>query len=224
MTSISASAYGTPRRRRSTIARPRNPTRSPAWDAALVVYHAARPLAVRCGGLASRLLRRRLHRERVVLGTGLALALAVVLTVLTANAQRTPSSLEVMRKLPAYALVYPGATLLKESQTSNDTSKSAIVTVTRIYGLPQAKGDNITPLTVITWYDVRLRHDGWREATEQTNGIGDTPFAWATPCDHLDLLVEDPSTLTPNDIAGLDLSGYALVFFVTMDQGCLPQG
>ena len=228
MTSLSEPAHTIPRRRRSTVGRPRHPVRSPAREAARAVYrvsyHAARPVVIRCGALGMRLSHRQPHRERVMLGSGVALALAVLLTVLTANAQGTPSSLQVMRKLPAYSLVYPRATLLKETQASSDTQRSAIITVTRIYGLPTATASGVHPLDVITWYDTRLRASGWRQVTEVTNGFGDTPFAWATPCDHLDLLVEDPSTMAPNEVAGLDLSIYSLVFFVTMDQGCLPEG
>lgn len=228
MTSISAAAHAIPRRRRSTVGRPRHSAHSPARQAALAVYRAgyrvARPAAIRCGALAKRLSHRHLHRERVILGSGLALALAVLLTVLTASAQRTPSSLQVMRKLPAYSLVFPGATPLKETQTISGGQTSAIVTVTRMYGLPQATASNTHPLDIITWYDARLRKEGWRPVTEQTNGLGDTPFAWATICDHVDLLVEDPSALSPNDVAGLDVSSYSLIYIFTMDQGCLPQG
>lgn len=228
MTSLMAPARTLPRRRRTTVGRPRHPMRSPASELMLAisraVYRAARLVAVGCGRYAARLSRRHLHRERVILGSGFALALAVLLTVLTANAQGTPSSLQVMRKLPAYSLVYPGAALLKETQASSDSQRTSVVTVTRIYGLPMATASSVHPLDVIRWYDARLRAGGWRQVTEQTNGIGDTPFAWATACDHLDLLVEDPSTLSPDDVAGLDLSSDSLVFFVTMDQGCLPQG
>lgn len=224
MTSLTAPAHTTPRRRRTSVGRPRHSMRSPARNATLAVFHAARPIAIGCGRFASRLSRRHLHRERVILGSGVALAVAVLLTVLTANAQGTPSSAQVMRKLPAYSLVYPGAALLKETQASGDGQKTSVVTVTRMYGLPAATASNVHPLDVITWYDSRLRASGWRPVTEQTNGVSDTPFAWATPCDHLDLLVEDPTTLSPDAAPGLDLSSDSLVFFVTMDQGCFPQG
>ena len=165
-----------------------------------------------------------LRRERVLLGLGSALALAVVLTVLTANAQATPSSLDVLKKLPAYSLVYPGSSLLKTTETTDHSRGVTLATITRVFALPQAKAGSTTPLNIIGWYSWRLQRNGWLPASEQTNGITDAPYAWATTCDHFDLLVEDPSDVSPVAVAGLNLSGDALVFFVTMDQGCLPQG
>lgn len=222
MTSRGPAAKATPRRRRTHISRPRHPTRSPARACGAAVYHAVHPVTVRYSGYAIRFARR-LRRERVMLGVGTTLALAVLLTVLTTNAQGTPSSRDVLRKLPAYSLVYPGGTLLKLTEATTYSHNASIVTVTRVFGLPRTGTDGAKPLDVITWYNARLERGGWQSVTEQTNGITDAPFAWATACDHFVLLVKDSSALAPNEVAGLDPSGYSLIFTITIDQGCLPQ-
>jgi hypothetical protein len=59
---------------------------------------------------------------------------------------------------------------------------------------------------------------------EQSDGATAVTTDWATACDHFDLRILESLVNLPSDLAGIDLSPYAQVFFVTIDQGCLPQG
>lgn len=213
-----------PRRRRHTVARQRSPVRSPASVATLAAYRAARPMARWGAGQAGRLARRYVRRERLLLVAGSMLALAVLLTVLSTGVRGTPSNLDVLRRLPAYSLVYPGATQLKLSEATSRTLNTSLVTVTRVYGLPRATAGSATTQDIVTWYSSRLQRAGWQSVMEQSDGATAVTSDWATACDHFDLRILESLVNLPSDLAGIDLSPYAQVFFVTLDQGCLPAG
>lgn len=224
MTSGGQQARLAPRRRRHTVARPRYPVRSSVGRATLAGYHAARPVALRCADYAGRFARRYVRRERLLLVTGSALSLVVLLTVLSTGVRGTPSNFDVLRRLPAYSLIYPGAKQLKLSEATSRTLNTSLVTVTRVYGLPQAAAGNTTTLDIVNWYGSRLQHAGWQSVMEQSDGATAVTSDWATVCDHFDLRILESLVNLPSDLAGIDLTPYAQVFFVTIDQGCLPQG
>ncbi|MGH2486316.1 MAG: hypothetical protein ACRDHE_09910, partial [Ktedonobacterales bacterium] len=213
MTSRGPQFQQAPRRRRHTVARRRSPVRSPAGVVTLAGYHAARPVALWCGGYAGRIGRRYVRRERLLLVAGAALALAVLLTVLSTGVRGTPSNLDVLRRLPAYTLVYPGATQLKLSEATSRTLNTALVTVTRVYGMPQATAPNVTTQDIVTWYSSRLQHAGWQSVAEQADGVPEVTTDLATACDHFDLRILESLVNLPSDLAGIDLSSYAQVFF-----------
>src|SRR5579885_3795666 len=166
-------------------------------------------------------VRHALSWQKVLIAAALTTVLVVAIAIEGATSPGYDPTLQALEQLPAYALVYPGATPLNHAGTPASNKTGVGATVTRYFGFhsPAPPTIDTTVQAIIAWYATQLQSQGWQTQPLALPQTDLAAAAWTHHCATATLHIYRASAVSQLR-PSVDATNYPFVFAFLIQRTC----